>query len=93
MVEEILPDAEICAHLDVLFVDNAVGGGGDVGVAEVELSLIDLGLCLLDVSHGSVGFGLLGANLIGTGLDGLGRLEARLREFLQGLRDLGLAGR
>ena len=35
--QEILPDAEIGAHLNVLLVDDAGGGGGDVGIAEVEL--------------------------------------------------------
>ena len=63
--QEILPDAEVRANLDVLFVDDAGGGGGDVGVAEVELSLIDFGLCLFDVRHGSVGLRLLGADLVG----------------------------
>ena len=90
--EEILPDAEVGAYLHVLFVDDSGGGGGDVGVAEVECGLINLGLGLLDVSHGGVRFGLLGADLIGAGLDRLGRLIARLREFLKGLGDLGLAG-
>src|ERR1700733_3146837 len=47
---------------------------------------------MLGASHGGVGLGLLGADLVGAGLDGLGRLKARLRELLQGLRHLGLAG-
>ena len=53
--QEILPDAEVGADLDVLLVDDAGGGGGDVGVGEVELGLIDLGLGLLDVGGGGVG--------------------------------------
>ena len=74
--EEVLADAEVRADLHVLFVDDAGGGGGDVGVAEVEQRLIDLGLGLLDVSHGGVGLGLLGPDLVGAVLDGLRRPDS-----------------
>ena len=69
--EQILADAEVGAYLHVLFVDDAGGGRGDVGVAEVEQGLIDLGLGLFDVSQRGVGFGLLRADLVGACLDGL----------------------
>ena len=63
--QEVLTDAEVGAHLHILLVDDAGGGGGDVGVAEVEQRLIDLGLGLLDVGEGGVGLGLLRPYLIG----------------------------
>jgi hypothetical protein len=80
--EEVLPDAEVGADLDVLLVDDSGGGRGDVGVGQVQLGLVDLGLSGLDVSDGGVGFGLLGPYLVGTVLDGFGCLRTRLRELL-----------
>ncbi len=59
MVRRSWPTREVGADLNVLLVDDAGGGGGDVRVAEVELGLIDLGLGLLDVGESGVGLGLL----------------------------------
>ena len=69
--EEVLTDAEVGAYLHILFVDDAGGGSGDVGVAEVQQGLIDLGLGLLDVGEGGVGLGLLRPYLVGAVFDRL----------------------
>ncbi len=90
--EEILADAEVRADLNVLLVDDAGYRGDDVSVGEVEFSLVETGLGLIDVGEGGVGGGLLDLDLGGTVLGGLLLLGVGLGEPLVGLTDLLLRG-
>ncbi len=80
---KVLTHADVAANGDVFLVDDAGDGRDDLGVAEVQLGLLQLGPVLLDVGTGSFGAGLLHLKLLGAVLlrllrVGTGGGEARL---------------
>ena len=66
--EQILPRRNVLIDLNALARDDAVGRRHDSGVAQVEFSLIELGLCLFHLRLGLFSAGTLRSHLLRTGL-------------------------
>jgi hypothetical protein len=74
--QQILPNAQVLTDIDILLAHDAVYRSDDLGVAEVQFCLIDLGLSLLDSRQRSLRAGLLNTDLVGCSLLVLLRLRA-----------------
>ena len=85
--DQVLPDADVLAHFDVLRGDDPVHRRDDFGVAQVELRLVQLGTRLLHLRCRLVGFRLLHRYLLGRGT-GIALCSLRCNRLL--LRDCDL---
>ncbi len=85
--KDVLAGGEVGAGNDALLVDDAGRGGLDLGIAKVELGLIDSGLGLGDGCVGGAGTGLLDLHLLRRVPGGLLGLRLRGGETGLGLVD------